>query len=258
MARLGNEFLDQHLVVAERGAGFALGASYGFAKLIARGDDTHAAATAACRRLDQDRIADDIGRGLERGELLVGAVIAGHYRYAGGFHQCLGRRFGAHQANGLDRRTNEHQTGVTTRLGEVGVLREKAVAGMDSLSAGRAGGVDDRLDVQVAVPGGRRADQHGLVGERDVERVAVGVGEHRDRPHAHALCRADDPAGNLATVGDQELVEAADQEHRHILKMPKRVGSGGGALSEAASASASTVRVSAGSMMPSSQSRALA
>src|SRR5260370_39338142 len=88
--------------------------------------------------------------------------------------------------------------------------------------------------------------------------IAVGVGEHRHGPKAHAFGRADDPARDLAAVGDQELVEAPGERHRHILKMPKRVGSGGGALSPAASASASTVRVSAGSMVPSAQTRALA
>ena len=89
-------------------------------------------------------------------------------------------------------------------------------------------------------------------------RVAIGVGEHRDRAQPHALGRADDPAGDLAAIGDQQLVEAPGERHRHILNMPNRVGSGGGALRPAASASPSTVRVSAGSMMPSSQSRAVA
>jgi hypothetical protein len=52
---------------------------------------------------------------------------------------------------------------------------------------------------------------------------------------------------------------SVDAAHRaHIRKMPKRVGSGGGAFVPAASASPSTVRVSAGSMMPSSQRRAVA
>ncbi len=91
----------------------------------------------------------------------------------------------------------------------------------------------------------------------DMHRVAVGVRIDRHGPDAHALRRAHDPAGDLAAVGDQELLEAPTH-HRHILKMPKRVGSGGGAFMPAASASPSTVRVSAGSMMPSSQRRAVA
>src|SRR5262249_23739232 len=96
------------------------------------------------------------------------------------------------------------------------------------------------------------------VGERGMHGVAVGVGIDRDRREPHALCRADDPTGDLAAVGDQKLLEAPGERHHYILKMPNRVGSGGGALRPAGSASASTVRVSAGSMMPSSQRRAVA
>src|SRR5207253_5762207 len=102
---------------------------------------------------------------------------------------------------------------------------------------------------------------------------------------------ADHPAGDLAAIGDQDLREQhfttkgtkesrrsqrRPNTHRvlcesfvsfvvsvfpffcrHIRKMPKRVGSIG-ALSAAEIDSPKTRRVSAGSMMPSSQSRALA
>ncbi len=91
-----------------------------------------------------------------------------------------------------------------------------------------------------------------------MQRIAIGLGEYRHRSQAHAFGRANDPAGDLAAVRDQELFEATGERHHHILNMPNRVGSGGGALSPAASARPSTVRVSAGSMMPSSQMRAVA
>ena len=129
---------------------------------------------------------------------------------------------------------------------------------MDRLGVAAARRLDDRLDPQVAVLGGRPSDRDRLVGERDVHRVAIGLREHRDGAQPQALGRAHDPAGDLAAIGDQELVEAPGEQGRHILKMPKRVGSGGGAFMPAASASPSTVRVSAGSMMPSSQRRAVA
>ncbi len=43
-----------------------------------------------------------------------------------------------------------------------------------------------------------------LVGLADVERVPVGVGEDRDRAHPEPPGGADDPAGDLAPVGDEE------------------------------------------------------
>ncbi len=97
-----------------------------------------------------------------------------------------------------------------------------------------------------------------FIGECHMHGLAIGVGVDRHGAKPHAPCRAHDPAGNLAAIGDQKLVETANARHRHIRKMPKRVGSGAGALRPAASASASTMRVSAGSMMPSSQMRAVA
>ena len=55
--------------------------------------------------------------------------------------------------------------------------------------------------------GRRRADMHRLVGHLDVQRVPVGIGIDGDRLDAHAPRGLDDPAGDLAPVGDQDLVE---------------------------------------------------
>ena len=173
----------------------------------------HAPAAAAGGRLDQNRIADAIGGRLQRRQALILAVIARHHRYAGRFHQRLGRRFRAHEPDGRGRGTDEHQARVGAGLREIGVLGKKSVAGMHGLRAGLAHGVDDGVDAEIAVLCRRRADQHRLVGERDMHRIAIGVGEHRDRAQSHAPGRADDPAGDLAAVGDQELVEAPGQRH---------------------------------------------
>ena len=48
---------------------------------------------------------------------------------------------------------------------------------------------------------------HGLVGHRDMARAAVGVGEDRDGLDAEPPRRLDDPAGDLAAIGDQDLGE---------------------------------------------------
>ena len=72
--------------------------------------------------------------------------------------------------------------------------------------------------------------------------------------------RADDAAGDLAAIGDQDLGEHLGPSlqpclRSHILNTPNFV-SGIGALSAAERLSASTSRDLAGSMMPSSHSRA--
>jgi hypothetical protein len=115
--------------------------------------------------------------------------------------------------DGRGGRSDENEPGIRASLREVGILGQESVAGMDGAGARRLRRLDDGFDVQVAVLRRRRADQHGLVGECDVHGVAIGVGEHRHRSQAHALGRAHDPAGDLAAVGDQQLVEGPSGRH---------------------------------------------
>ena len=98
-------------------------------------------------------------------------------------------------------------------LSEVGVLGQKAVAGMNRVGAGDLGGADDRRNVQVAVGAGRRADADVLVGEADVERVLVGLGVYRDGLDAELAAGADDPQGDLAAIRDQNFLE-----HHYVVR----------------------------------------
>ena len=63
-------------------------------------------------------------------------------------------------------RADPGQPGVDDGLGEVGVLGEEAVAGVDGVGAGLLGGVEDLVDAQVGVAGRRAAEGERLVGER--------------------------------------------------------------------------------------------
>ena len=93
------------------------------------------------------------------------------------------------------------------RRGEGGALGEEAVAGMHRLGTGRLAGVDDAGDVEVGLRGRRRSDLDRLVGHRDMQRGAVGLGVHGDRGDPHPPRGLDHPAGNLAAIGDQDLLE---------------------------------------------------
>ena len=109
----------------------------------------------------------------------------------------------------VDRRPDEHDARRLQRGGEFGVLREESVAGVDGLGAGAARGVDDRVDVQVALPCGCGPDADRDVGLGDVAGVGVGVAEDGDRADTHLAQRADHPHGDLAAVGDQNGVETS-------------------------------------------------
>src|SRR5206468_9755510 len=69
------------------------------------------------------------------------------------------------------------------------------------------GGLDDQLDVEVALGGAGLADVPGLVGQLDVEGVPVRVGVDRDPDQAELLAGPQDAHGDLATVGNQHPLQ---------------------------------------------------
>ncbi len=68
-------------------------------------------------------------------------------------------------------------------------------------------GFDDLVDQQIAFRSSRRADQNGLIGHLDVKRIAIRLGINGDGFDTHAPGRFDDPAGDLAAIGDQNSFE---------------------------------------------------
>ena len=76
-------------------------------------------------------------------------------------------------------RADPDQPGVDDGLGEVGVLRQEAVAGVDGVGAGLGRGVQQLAEVEVGLRGGLPAQGERLVGEPDVRRVGVGLGIDR-------------------------------------------------------------------------------
>ena len=107
----------------------------------------------------------------------------------------------------LTRRADELDLAAAADLGEVGVLGEEAVAGMNRLHVGDLGGGDDARDVEIGL--GRRggADADRLVGQLQIRRVLVGGGIDDGRLDAQLAAGADDPQGDLAAVGDEDLGE---------------------------------------------------
>src|SRR5579864_5388398 len=78
---------------------------------------------------------------------------------------------------------------------------------MDRIDAGDLRRADDVRYVEVRARRLRRPDAIRFVRHADVKRIAVGLGEDRDRLHAELFARADDAQRDLAAVGDQYFVE---------------------------------------------------
>ena len=99
------------------------------------------------------------------------------------------------------------------RFGKGLALGEEAVAGMHRLRAGLLAGVDDFLDDQIAFGRRRRADRDGVIRHLDMQRVPIGLGIDRDGLDPHPPRGLDDPAGDLAAIGDQNTLEHAPRAH---------------------------------------------
>ena len=115
--------------------------------------------------------------------------------------------FFAHQPDHIRRRADELDVAGLADFGEVRVLREQSVAGMNGVDVGDLGGADDGGNIQIALRQLRRADADGFVGKADVQRVPVGVAVDRDRADAQLLARADDAQRDLAAIGYQNFLK---------------------------------------------------
>ena len=78
---------------------------------------------------------------------------------------------------------------------------------MDRLRVGHFRRAYDRRDVEVALGRWRRTDANRLVGKAYVLRVGISLGMHDDRLDAQLAAGALNAQCDLASIGDQDLVE---------------------------------------------------
>jgi len=229
MARFLDELLDEHAVVAEAVARLVAARREAFECLLVVESDPQALATTAGRGLDHHRVADPLGD-LDRvfGRVDRG-VVARDRVDLGGSRELLGRDLVAHRR---DRRVlwpDEDDALFLDLACKRCVLRQEAVARVHRLGAGFLAGGDDLVHHQVRLAARRRPDAHGLVGELDMQRVAIGLGIDRDGRDAHLLRGLDDAARDLASICDQDLAKhdsaPSRQDRLRALRAPRNVAS---------------------------------
>ena len=140
MPRRLDVLLEVHVADAKRGFRLALRGLERVRELGCGPHDAHAAPAAAGCRLDDDGVADVLGR-LDR--LVLGldrAVAARQDRHAGLLHDAARPRLVAHQANHLRVRTDELDVARLAHFREVHALGQEPVARVDRVGAGDLGG----------------------------------------------------------------------------------------------------------------------
>ena len=217
VARGGHESFEEESVVAEGARGLTAGRLQRFGQLLGLEHRVHAFASASGGGFDEHG-EPDIGRGRDQGFVAHGGVLrAGHERDSAGGYGLFGGDLVAHGPDGVRVGAEEDDAGGLAGRGELSVLRQESVAGVDGFGPGGPSGVDDLVDAQIRFGGGGRAQVHGGVGGLDVGGVGIGVGVDGDGSDPEPTAGADDAQGDLSAVGDEYSLE-----HRgaHILKTP--------------------------------------
>ena len=122
----------------------------------------------------------------------------------------IGRGLVAHGADYVAGGADEGDASLLAGPCEVGVLAQKAVAGVDGVHVAAAGQIDDGGDVQIGPQGGLvLTDEIGLVRLGAEEGKGILVGVHGHRVQAQIVAGPEHADGDLAPVSHQDLVKFA-------------------------------------------------
>ena len=118
-------------------------------------------------------------------------------------------------------RSDEDSTSFLQLGSKVCVFRQESVTGMNlkhniyikhtvlaySLSAGLLDSFQNSIGSQVTLTGRSRSNTDCFVGKLDVKGIGVDIRVDGDRLDSHGTSGLDDTASNLASVGDEDLLE---------------------------------------------------
>ena len=152
-----------------------IGGVEGLCELAVVGAASHPDAAASGGALEHHRVADTFGcfeRFIEIGK----KTRAGQERQIALLGERASHVLETEIAHLRRRRADEGDPRRLASFGEIGILAEKAVSGMDGLGAGAPRCIEDLFDVEVALGCGRRPEQHRFIGAADVRGVRVRLG----------------------------------------------------------------------------------
>ena len=203
MAWFGEVALHVALVAAEIAGGFALSGvelGGGFAGGV---DHLHASTATAVGRLDRNRPSVVVAEGdylTWVGDQICGAGYARDPDLLG----CLARGdLVAHHINCFGWGTDEGDAPFGDGTGEVGIFGEEAVAGVDGIGSAALDGGEDGVGVEVGLGSSLSTEGVGLIGQPNMERIAIEVAVDGRGRDAEFAARPDHPDRDFSAVGDE-------------------------------------------------------
>ena len=207
MARRIDQFLQIKRRIAERRLRFGARHRHRFRQFLLALDLLHAASAAAGYSLHQNRIANRFGGGGEFCDIPQRARRTRNHRHAQFLHSLLGLHFIAHHADMRRRRADKGEARLLDDTGEIGVFREKAVAGMNGIGVGDFGSRDDGGNIEITITYRGRPDTNRFIRDARMHSVGIGNGMHRDGLDAQFPARAVNAHRDFAAIGYENFVE---------------------------------------------------
>ena len=210
VARIDDEFLNEHPVIPEGGCRLGFGPFKPFLHFISRPCDAHALAAAASGCLDHHGIAD-LTRDYHRmGSISNFTQIPRNRGHTGSCCRFFGFDLIAHSGDGMTIGADKGDAGISQSNGEGFTLAQKAITWMHGFGAGLLAGINDFLDHKIGFGGSRRADEHSLIRHRDMHRILIGFGIDGNRLDSHSARGFDNAAGDFTPIGNQNFGKHAD------------------------------------------------
>ncbi len=194
-------------VVAEHGPCRGARPRVGPGQFRGRPYNGHTATTTAGNGLDDDGITDGVGDIADVGCAAGGLRAAGEQGQASLAHQRPRHAFVSERRHHSRRGTDENQTVLRADLGEIRILGQKSVTGMDGIGLRHLSRFYDGGDIAVAAPWRRRPDTHGLVGVSPDDGIGVRGRIDGDCPDAELTACPGDPQRDLASVRDENFLK---------------------------------------------------
>ena len=207
MPRPLNEFLHVHLAVAEGICRLLRSRRIQIRQLLSRSHNPHPASAATSLGLQNHRITNLI-RPLER-VLGIGnnSIRSRQNRHLGLLHRLARFFLLAHQARHLRRRAYELDVRNPADLGEIRILAQQAIAGMDRIHIRNLRRRNHRRHIEIAVARPRRTNADRLIRKPHMQRIAIRLAIDSNRLDAQLFAGTNDAQRNFAAIGNENFTQ---------------------------------------------------